>query len=248
MNRLVSAATFLALVGVCAPSPAHASIISPIDPVIGVRGAGSGSPDITDGSAFALSPCTDPVLDGFFCAPYFNNLEGQITSLDLSFWDENGLPIPNTNGDGSNYFVSEVSDFNLLLNLNDGFTVRLCDGSTFAGQSACGFIVEITEFFLLTAIDPGGDLNVYSNVDGFVSVRGVNTIPNSNLPANDQPIPEPGSVLLFGIGAAAFAHRRLRRRAAQARAFRAHRPVIDSKRAGSVPLPARGIWDRRPGA
>lgn len=199
---------------VCFAQPARASLISPIDPIIGVRGDRAGSPDVTDSSVYPLSPCEGLVLGGYFCAPYTNNV-GTITSMDLSFWDVNGLPIPNvifsTESESQpNYFVAPESDLDGLLNGNDLFTVRLCDTSTTAGAAACGFIVDGPSLFLSTLFFTFESLQVFSNVDGFVSVRAVNTIPNLNLPPNSLPIdvPEPATIALLGLGAAFVAARR----------------------------------------
>jgi hypothetical protein len=206
MRCLATSIVLTVLAG--AAAPAQAALISPIDPVIGVRGERAGSPNVTDGSIFALSMCTEEELEGFFCAPYTNNVES-LTSLDLSFWDVNGLPIPNTVEDNSNYFLPEgdTSDFQGLLNLGDGFTVRLCFDDDDPACQENDFLSLLSDSSENGGL-PFSSLFVFSDQPGFVSIRAVNTTPNENLPPNDQPIPEPATLLLLGMGAAAVAGRR----------------------------------------
>jgi hypothetical protein len=201
------------LVSVVAFSASEASAlpISPIDPTVGVRGGESGSPPVTDGSAFELNACTVGI-SSYFCAPYETDFE--LFALDMSFWDVNGLPIPSRvpgeEGPVSNYFPAPESDFQLLRVTNgddelDEFTVRLCAAESPAGQSACGFF-EIDS----DPVIPAGSLFVFSDQDGFVSIRAVNTVSNQNLPDNSAPlsVPEPSSLVLLASGlVAAYAFR-----------------------------------------
>jgi hypothetical protein len=201
MKRFTSAFAIL-VTALLIPTVAKADAISLVDPIIGVRGDDSGSPPVTDGSIQALDTCSG-VLTGFFCADYFNNLEVNLFAIDLSFWDTGGLPIP-TDG-GENYSPSSLSDFQNIASVGD-FTIRLCDTSE-AGAIACGTIDVID-----SPITPGEHFQVYSSQPGFVSVQGVNGVPNSNAPDPSAPIPEPGTLLLMGTGIATLAGRQFRRK------------------------------------
>ena len=51
-------------------SPRRYAGVIPPDPTIGIRGGDDGSPSVTDGTAFELTPCLDGALPGYFCQPY----------------------------------------------------------------------------------------------------------------------------------------------------------------------------------
>jgi hypothetical protein len=181
------------------------SINIPPDPLIGVLGSGGGSPPATDGSAFQLLACAPGILASFFCAEYENTFEGSITSLDLSFWDDPGNPIPTSVNGDPNFAVGAVSDFQLLLTV-DQFTTRLCTTEAFV---ACNFVEVVGDFGFPVSLKLAGDppippgaFQVFSDTPGFVSIRAVNLDPNSNLPDNSTAlaVPEPGTVALLTIG------------------------------------------------
>jgi hypothetical protein len=206
MKRLTSACAVL-VTALLIPTIAKADAISLVDPIIGVRGDEGFSLPVTDGSIQALDTCSG--LTGFFCADYVNTLGVDLFAIDLSFWDTAGLPIP-TDG-GENYSPDPLSDLQNILSVGD-FTIRLCDTSP-AGEAACTFSPEIAVFFVVidSSITPGEHFQVYSNVDGFVSVQGAN-LGNNNGPDPSKPIPEPGTLLLMGTGIATLAGRQFRRK------------------------------------
>lgn len=185
---------------------ASASSISiPPDPLIGVLGSGGDSPPATDGSAFPLLACAPEILASFFCAEYENTFEGSITSLDLSFWDDTGNPIPTSINGDPNFTVAAQSDFQLLLTV-DQFTTRLCTTEAFF---ACNFEEVVGDFGFPVALKLAGDppilpgaFQAFSDTPGFVSIRAVNLDPNSNLPDNTSvlPVPEPDILALLSLG------------------------------------------------
>jgi hypothetical protein len=200
---------------------AASSISIPPDPLIGVLGSGGDSPPATDGSAFPLLACAPGVLASFLCAEYENTFEGSITSLDLSFWDDAGNPIPTSVNGDPNFLVSAVSDFQLLLTV-DQFTTRLCTTEAFL---ACNFVEVIGDLGFPVSLKLAGDppippgaFQVFSDTPGFVSIRAVNLNPNSNLPDNSTAlVPEPDVIGLLSIGLVALTACAIgRRRAAPA--------------------------------
>lgn len=165
--------------------------------VIGVRGGDPGSPPATDGSWFEMTECSvlQQLPPGYHCFVYENPFweeEGSIFALDFQFRDGSGEPIL-----AEDLNVSGFSDFMGILILND-ITIRLCADSTEAGQTACdtdagGGPAIFDQFF-----------TVFSDDARSVRILAVNTVPNQ--------IPEPGMLLLMGLGVATVAGRRLRNR------------------------------------
>jgi hypothetical protein len=184
--------------------------------VIGVRGGDSGSPPATDGSAFALSPCdlTGEDSTQYFCKIFENTLEEDIYALDLAFWDADGQPIQALVFDGEFFFFENFekapeSDFQLISFFpQDPYLVRLCTDEVGAGTEACA------GDFGDDPVIPAGFFRVFADFKGFVSIQGVNEIDNLNpAPRGQQiPVPEPGTLLLLGLGIATAAGRRFRNR------------------------------------
>jgi hypothetical protein len=176
--------------------------------VIGVRGGDAGSPPMTNPSFFpllqddcttALYSETDP-LAGYYCVTYstgFVDGDGLVYALDLQFKDPDGnLVLVSTFTD-----IAEESHFQLRFDL-DQFTIRLCADSLL-GQAACDPYFEYPE---ITLFNESGinqtHFRVFTDLeDHSVSIRAINTISN---------VPEPGMLLLLGLGVTAVAGRRLR--------------------------------------
>jgi hypothetical protein len=174
----------------------------PIDPVIGVRGGGGSEPSDTN-EFFQMEPCTvGTYTTDTFCVEYFIvQAVDQITSMTFQFRDASAL-IPNNVLFPDGLF----NGFEGFLRLEDGISVEL-----FSGEFAflvCGFEGEFP-----VPCAQGSTVQVYLTVPPgespnppyFVSLRAV----------NDITVPEPGLLVLMGIGLM-LAARRLRRRGTSA--------------------------------
>jgi len=192
----------LLLLAIAAP-PAAASLI-PIDPVIGVRGVIGGSEPSTSNAFFDMDMEGCPIFeDPTFCVEYdiLQNIS-EITSLTFQFMDDNGL-IPN-----ELIFPDEstVNGFNVLTRLDDGFSVRL----SFDGQGV-----------LLCPSFGGDDIVILVPCGQGSTIQAYLIVPPDETPnppysaslraINDIAVPEPGLLVLMGLGLV-FAARRLRRR------------------------------------
>jgi hypothetical protein len=190
--------------------------------VIGVRGGDSGSEPMTDPSFFPLlqDDCTsapqpeqDP-LAGYYCVTYETGFVGQdgfVFALDLQFKDENGnlIPVEMFFGGLFENGIAPESDFTLRLDI-DEHTIRLCSDQSLAGQAACGQViiestdvVQILNVITQTHFRVFTDLQDENELQNFVSIQAINTVPN---------VPEPATLLLMGLGVAAAAGRRFRSR------------------------------------
>lgn len=200
MRRLLPFTSLLLLCTLA--QPATASLI-PIDPVIGVRGITGGSEPSTSSAFFEMEGCDLDFDDPTFCLEYdiLQSIDG-ITSLTLQFRDASGL-IPN---DVIVLDESSLNGFNVLTRLDDGFSVRLSfDGE---GVLLCPVIGE-NEFPILVPCAQGSTIQVYL----FVPPHETPNPPYSaSLRAiNDVAVPEPGLLILMGMGLV-LVGRRLRRR------------------------------------
>lgn len=187
--------------------PSIASAL-PIDPVIGVRGRLSGSEPSNSSAFFPMGACPadlnnffDP--DPVFCLDYEIVQDvTQITSLTFQFMDGSGL-IPN---DVIFLDDSSFNGFDGLQPLDDGFSVRL-----FASEGVLLCPGGDSEFPIPVPCAQGSTIQVYLAVP-FPEVP--NEPYSASLRAvNDIPVPEPGLLVLMGIGLM-LAGRRLRRRRA----------------------------------
>ncbi len=189
-------------VGMLFSVAAEAIPISPLDPKVGVRGRDSGSPSIFDGSFFALEPCEAPLL-GLFCAPYNTDTgdgAATISTLVLRFADVNGLLIPNTVGgdpEGPPNFVVDplFSDFPFLELLENGFDIELSGSPLNCAEDGGEEYYDYEPEFEACL-----DLRIFSDTDGFVSVRSVENVANLNL--TETVIPEPATLFLLSSGLA----------------------------------------------
>jgi hypothetical protein len=226
MKRFVVLAIAGFLGAVALSAPAYAGAIVLPDPTVGIRGSSDPpAPNITDGSANLLTPCSSfsdfgvdlTGIEGFFCAPYaFTGNEGygsDIFSVDLAFWDNTGQPIEELCGDGCTFNASEQSQFPSA-NPVEGqpFLVRLSTG-------VCEFGCDI----IADPENPDNPTNILVFVEeaafngGHVSlqaINGSNTF-QTNLATPGQPLvptPEPGTLVLVASGLATVFARQRRKR------------------------------------
>jgi hypothetical protein len=195
MRRLLPSVALV--LAVCAGYPAIASAV-PIDPVIGVRGGGGSEPSDSN-EFFQMESCTvGSYTTDTFCLEYFIVQDvDEITSMTFQFRDASAL-IPNTVLFPDGLF----NGFEGFLRLEDGISVQL-----FSDEFAsliCGLEGEFP-----VPCAQGSTVQVYLHVPDnetpnppyFASLRAI----------NDVAVPEPGLLVLVGIGLM-MAARRLRRR------------------------------------
>jgi len=193
MNRFVVLAIAGCVASAALSAPASADPILSPDPGLGIIGIGD-PPDPQDvlnatPQMLTMGACSG-AASGFYCGEY-NFSSGDSTTLDsstinstdLSLWNAAGAPIA-----AADFTLLPESQFTGILTTGfggaDGHTVQL-----FAETSG----EEI----------PVGDLLIFSDAPGFVSVRAVNDLPNPNagLFPDDQPlVPEPTTLVLMGSG------------------------------------------------
>ena len=199
MTRFACLAIAGCMLSALLSTPAYAGPIRLPDPMIGIRGIDDSPPppSVLDATPQALDSCSAAFgqgdLAGFFCAMYrFSPADASVLdsssihSATMSFWTTAGTPVPNQVCDGdcfANYVPSSQSDFHGISFPEDGFSVQL-----FAFGSDPFISIGDRDFI---------DLLLYSDMDGFVSLRQVNDQDNLNakLFPVDQPLKEvPGTV------------------------------------------------------
>lgn len=228
MKRVLLTCCVLTLVSLV-PRPASADSI--LDPIIGVRGAKAGSQQITDSTFQQLGDCSffDDMSD-YICAAFNlpESFADGLYAVDLTF-QKDGQFIPTTVEGEQNLTIDDPNaGFTQFQNV-DEFTIRLFGGAAPDGALACGPAIEgppepcigrpeddggieISAFSLmalsLEAYSPGDDAIVFLK-DPFAGSTYSVSVTN---PQN-TPVPEPGTLLLMGIGIAGLAGRRFRLRA-----------------------------------
>lgn len=117
--RLTSRVAAALLIVGFAPLPALAA-------EIGIRSRGGGSPDVTDGSWYALQPCDTggyPDLGGYFCQEYqFTGTPEAflLWSVEFQVADRDGNYLAYNNGETGELDLSELSELGYFLSAGEG--------------------------------------------------------------------------------------------------------------------------------
>jgi hypothetical protein len=226
MTRFAGVAVAACMAFTLVSAQAYAGPVPLSDPAIGIRGIGDSPPppSVLDATPQALDSCATAFgqgdLGAFFCAMYrFTPIEASaldsdsIHSVTLSYWNNAGNPVPNQICDGDcidNYVPAAQSDFHGIALFEDGFSVKL--------------FAEEGDYFISLGERTYIDILIFSDLDGYVSLRQVNDQENPNTalypvdkPLDVEEVPEPATLLLIGTGLAGLAGRRRLQRKTAAR-------------------------------
>jgi hypothetical protein len=199
MRRLLVSAIFIGMI--CAARPAEADLI---DPFIGLRGGG-GSTNVSAALNEPLLgvPCDEengPEVEGALCWDFFNDTGNSIVAVSGIF-DNSACDPEEPTVEDCNLSLHEASEFETL-ETGEGFDLqafRLSGGVIPPGAPP----IEIDSVFLLAQLTTA---NFFVYGFGFTS-------PTFLTLTQVETIPEPATLMMFGMaGLAAVARRRFQRR------------------------------------